>query len=220
MIDSVENRPETAESYDDSSWEKVNAENPQMPLANTVAVFRTQFDLSESDLPQPSISLHFGSIDDLGWIYINGKKAGETNDWSRSWTIDVTKLVKPGWNTVAVVVRNQGNTGGLNSGTRLEIARAAGSWKRNAFNGLAQIIVQSTKNSGEITLRAQSEGLEPDAAALKSKQCPPRPCPNEAGSDLGPRTSDLGPRTSNIKGAFHEIRTPPIPPDGRDGHTR
>ena len=174
-VNSTENRPETAEVFDDSAWDKVRAENPQMPLANTVAVFRTRFDLSESDLRQPSISLHFGSIDDLGWIYVNGKLAGQTNDWSRSWTLDVVKFAKPGKNTVAVVVRNQGNTGGLVSGTRLEIARAAGSWKREAFNGLAQIIVQSTKSAGEISLRAHSDGLEPDNAVLKSKECQPRP---------------------------------------------
>jgi beta-galactosidase len=175
MIDGTDNRPETAETYDDSSWEKVSAENPQMPLPNTIAVFRAHFDMSESDLEQPAISLHFGGIDDLGWIYINGKKAGETNDWSHSWTLDVEKLLKPGKNTVAVVVKNQGNTGGLISGTRLEIARKAGLWQRKAFNGLAQIMVQSTKKSGDITLRAQSEGLEPGAAALKSKECQPRP---------------------------------------------
>lgn len=148
MIDGTDNRPETAETYDDSGWEKVGADNPRMPLPNTIAVFRAQFDVSEADLEQPAISLHFGGIDDLGWIYINGKKAGETNDWSHSWTIDVGKLLKPGKNTVAVVVKNQGNTGGLVSGARLEIAHKAGSWKRKAFNGLCQVIVQSTKKAG------------------------------------------------------------------------
>lgn len=38
-------------------------------------------------------------------------------------------------------------------------------WKRETFNGLAQIIVKTTKQAGEITLTASSEGLT--SAALK-----------------------------------------------------
>jgi len=38
-------------------------------------------------------------------------------------------------------------------------------WKRETFNGLAQIIVKTTKQAGEITLTASSEGVTP--ATLK-----------------------------------------------------
>ena len=34
-------------------------------------------------------------------------------------------------------------------------------WSRSLFNGLAQIIVQSTRDAGEIKLTATADGLEP-----------------------------------------------------------
>lgn len=41
---------------------------------------------------------------------------------------------------------------------------------RKAFNGLAQVIIQTTKESGTITVKALSEGLETDQIILKSKK--------------------------------------------------
>jgi beta-galactosidase len=49
-------------------------------------------------------------------------------------------------------------------------------WQRSAFNGLAQIIVQSTKISGEITLTASADGLQPQTIYIQSQACTPRPC--------------------------------------------
>jgi beta-galactosidase len=46
-------------------------------------------------------------------------------------------------------------------------------WSRSLFNGLAQVIVQSTKDAGEITLTATSKGLAPATATLKSLPAKP-----------------------------------------------
>ncbi|HEV2327297.1 MAG TPA: beta-galactosidase GalA [Verrucomicrobiae bacterium] len=48
-------------------------------------------------------------------------------------------------------------------------------WQRSVFNGLAQIIVQSTKVSGEITLTATADGLQPQTIYIQSQACEPRP---------------------------------------------
>ena len=48
-------------------------------------------------------------------------------------------------------------------------------WKRSAFNGLAQIIVQSGKDAGEIKLTAKSDGLADTTAVINSQSHPPRP---------------------------------------------
>lgn len=42
-------------------------------------------------------------------------------------------------------------------------------WKRRVFNGLAQIIVKTTKQAGEITLTASSEDMAPVTILLNSK---------------------------------------------------
>jgi beta-galactosidase len=47
--------------------------------------------------------------------------------------------------------------------------------QRKAFNGLAQIIVQSTRQAGAITLRATAPSLEPAEATIESKTATPRP---------------------------------------------
>lgn len=49
-------------------------------------------------------------------------------------------------------------------------------WERSVFNGLAQIIVQSTKIPGEITLTATADGLQPTTIYIESQACKPRPC--------------------------------------------
>jgi beta-galactosidase len=48
-------------------------------------------------------------------------------------------------------------------------------WKRGLFNGLAQVIVQSTGDAGEIRLTASSGGLGSASVILKSEAISPRP---------------------------------------------
>jgi beta-galactosidase len=48
-------------------------------------------------------------------------------------------------------------------------------WKRSVFNGLAQIIMQSAIEPGEIKLTASADGLSPATVAIQSLPCTPRP---------------------------------------------
>ena len=66
--------------------------------------------------------------------------------------IDVKRRLHPGDNTVAVVVSNYSDSGGLNRGVtlRMQDKPVMPEWKRSAFNGLAQVIVQSTREPGAI----------------------------------------------------------------------
>jgi len=51
----------------------------------------------------------------------------------------------------------------------------AAPWSRSLFNGLAQIIVQSTKDAGEIKLTATTDGLTPTTATVQTQPSAPRP---------------------------------------------
>jgi beta-galactosidase len=51
----------------------------------------------------------------------------------------------------------------------------AAPWSRSLFNGLAQVIVQSTKDAGEIKLTATADGLVPATAVVQTKLGTPRP---------------------------------------------
>jgi beta-galactosidase len=55
------------------------------------------------------------------------------------------------------------------------VAEAAPQWSRSLFNGLAQIIVQSTRDTGEIKLTATADGLTPATTVVKTQPCAPRP---------------------------------------------
>ena len=74
----------------------------------------------------------------------------------------------PGDNTVAVLVENYSGSGGMTNGVtlRMQDKTVLPEWKRSVFNGLAQIIVQSTKDSGEIRLTARADGLSPATASV------------------------------------------------------
>jgi beta-galactosidase len=48
-------------------------------------------------------------------------------------------------------------------------------WSRSLFNGLAQIIVQSTLGAGQFKLTASADGLQPAAVVVQTLPCTPRP---------------------------------------------
>jgi beta-galactosidase len=48
-------------------------------------------------------------------------------------------------------------------------------WKRKAFNGLAQVIIQATKQSGKILLKADSPGLSQAVLRLQVQPTVLRP---------------------------------------------
>ena len=48
-------------------------------------------------------------------------------------------------------------------------------WSRSVFNGLAQVMVQSTRQPGEIKLTASAEGLTPVTVSVQVQSGTPRP---------------------------------------------
>jgi beta-galactosidase len=116
-------------------------------------------------------------IDEDGWVYVNGKPIGEAHDWQVPAVFDLKPFLHPGENTIAVAVANWGEQGGLNKGVLLEFQEksVAPEWQRSVFNGLAQIIIQSTREPGEIKLTASAEGLSSATVSVSSQPCTSRP---------------------------------------------
>jgi beta-galactosidase len=155
-------RPELLESFDDSQWDKADVQSDSGPLApGESAVFRTRFAVSPQELATESVAITIGSIDDEGWVYVNGYLAGESHDYSSQTSCEVRKFLHEGENTIAVAVHNWDGPGGMNKGAALEFPDKPGAahWKRSAFNGLAQVIVQAGKDAGTLHLTAQADGL-------------------------------------------------------------
>ncbi len=177
LIPDDKDRTEIDKAFPDSDWGRVEVTGETGQLReNTSAVFRTQINLTTEDLAPAEIMLQFGRIDDDGWIYVNGQLIGESHDWRTSPAFNIRKFVREGENTVAVAVHNGYGDGGLDQGVSVTMPSklSAANWKRRVFNGLAQVIVQSGTQPGQMRISAHAEGLPPNVVVLKAKGHSPR----------------------------------------------
>jgi beta-galactosidase len=70
--------------------------------------------------------------------------------------------------------RNQGERSNDHFGA-IHVLTPPGDWKRSAFNGLAQVIVQSIQRPGEIALKASSPGMASTELKLQAQETVLRP---------------------------------------------
>ena len=171
--------PELGVSFDDSSWDPIDVRGDVGSLGmRSQAVYRTRFNVEAKDLESAAVEIVFSRIAGGIAVYVNGQKVSGTVESRSSAIFDVKALLHPGMNVVAVPTANYGPEGaGITKGVvlRLQDAPPAVQWSRSVFNGLAEVIVQSTKEPGSITLRASSNGLQAGSFVLKSQAAPARP---------------------------------------------
>jgi beta-galactosidase len=173
--------PEYANDFDDSTWTRVNAKlnNGELTIKTpeTTAIYRAHFTLTEEDLKGAGAQLCFSGCDDEGWYFVNGQFIGESHDWQAQPIFDIRKFVRAGDNVIAMGVNNGVGSGGLNPNVTAKMIGHTGAapWARSLFNGLAQVIVQSTKDAGEFKLTASADGLVPATASVQTQPGAPRP---------------------------------------------
>ncbi len=173
-----ETQPELAATFDDSTWTNANLSGDKDTLeANGEGFFRAKLAVTEADLKAPAIELWFGKIIGNATLYVNGLKVADASDGSSASLFEVKSLLHPGENSIALLARTWGPTGGISHGVAWrKINRAAPTrWSRSVFNGLAQIIVQSSKRAGELKLTASGSGLKADTITLKASPVALRP---------------------------------------------
>jgi beta-galactosidase len=169
--------PEYANDFDDSAWKPVSGGGPTIETQDTAAIYRAHVNLTEEDLQGEGAMICFGGADDEGWYFVNGHFIGESHDWQAQPIFDAKKYLRAGDNVIAVGVYNSVGQGGLNPNVNVQIVghATAAPWSRSLFNGLAQVIVQSTRDAGEIKLTATADDLSPATAAVQTQPCTPRP---------------------------------------------
>jgi len=173
--------PEYANDFDDSTWSALREDrDPRdqvIKTSDTTAVFRAHFTLTEEDVNGAGAQIQFPGCDDDGWYFVNGQFVGESHDAGAQPIFDIKKFLRAGDNVIAVGVNNSYGEGGLKPGVGVDIVGkpAPVQWSRSLFNGLAQVIVQSTRTVGKFKFTANAEGLEPATATVKTQQCAPRP---------------------------------------------
>ena len=165
--------PEYANDFDDSAWKPVSGGGPTIETPDTAAIYRAHVKLTEEDLQGAGALICFSGCDDEGWYFVNGQCVGESHDWQAQPIFDAKKFLHVGDNVIAVGVYNGVAQGGLNPNVNVQIVGhvTTAPWARSLFNGLAQIIVQSTRDAGEIKLTATADGLKPATAAVQTQPC-------------------------------------------------
>jgi beta-galactosidase len=170
-------RPEYANDFDDSTWKTMSGSGPTIETPNTTAIYRVHFTLTDADVKNAGAQVCFGGCDDEGWYFVNGHFVGESHDWQAQPIYDIKNFIHEGDNIIAVGVNNGQGSGGLNPNVTVNIIGRANvpPWSRSLFNGLAQIIVQSTRDAGEFKLTATADGLAPATATVQTQTGPMRP---------------------------------------------
>ncbi len=152
---------------------RVDRDATAMPPKSTWA-FWTTLQLTEDQLASGLRTLSIGQIDDVGTVYVNGTLVGRTVGWDREFTFDVRFVLHSGANDFVVVVKNDGGPGGLGRGVALVGLKPLPPLHRRLFNGLAQVLVQSTGSPGEMTLTGRAEGLPPASVTIRAVNGRPR----------------------------------------------
>jgi beta-galactosidase len=70
---------------------------------NNIGYYRREFSIPES-WKGHQIFIHFGSIKSVGFVWVNGQKAGMSKDSKTPQEFDITNYVQPGNNTIAAEV--------------------------------------------------------------------------------------------------------------------
>jgi len=170
-IDSIPSQaPTTAELNKQGGREvKIIGDGNAMRQENTTAVYWADFDLTPDQLAAGLKTLTVGQCDDHGVVFLNGHEVGRVDEWDQSLSIDVRAWLKPGHNELVIYVKNDGNRGGLGRGVSIAGGQIWPQIHRRLFNGLAQVIVQSNKQPGTITLKASAKGLTSATSPVTSK---------------------------------------------------
>jgi len=173
----VANLPETKVEFDDSGWKKADVTLESGPLGpHGKAVFRSHFTVTPEMLAASGVELWFGKVEGDVSVFLNGNKIGPGGSSNSPTIFEVKSKLQPGVNTVAVTITNYGDAAGVNKGVQLRLIDnpASVAWSRSVFNGLAQIIVQSSKEPGTIKLTASTEGLKSATVTLEGKAVTPQ----------------------------------------------
>lgn len=176
-VDNLNNRSEVSAGFNDSSWFpafKYNRTDDWQVYKDTLLVIRGTFELPEFN-SETKFNLFTKSIVENQSIYINGNLIASNikrDEKNQSFLID-HKIIKPCKNEFAVTgqrfrKKHQWDEPNTDPGL-LQIVFPAEQWKRKFFNGMAQVIVQSTKKPGEILLTATGDSLKKTTIKIQSK---------------------------------------------------
>jgi beta-galactosidase len=178
-IEPKQDGPEAAPDFDDSSWE--HARDPRWDehrVDPPASVYRGYFTLPAGN-ESAALKLILRAVGESQSIYLNGRALGTNlafDPIGYEYALDRAAL-RPGRNVVAIYAtrfsdankKRQAFKWNATGPAAVQVTLPAPQWKRSVFNGLAQVIVQSTRQPGEIRLTATSPGLGTAAVRIMAE---------------------------------------------------
>jgi len=124
------------------------------------------------------ILLHFGAVDRIAFIFINGRKAGSHTGGYNAFSIDITSYLKPGENTLVVGAYdpNDGKAASGKNGPKGDYTFSSGIWQtvwlepvaKNHISGIQ--LIPDLKNSRlEVVAFSENSNLKVSATANDGK---------------------------------------------------
>ena len=169
-----------APDFDDRAWSPTalpQGDDPHFPVERPWLHYRVRFTAPEDWRGRPR-SLFVQKIDDHGWVYLNGEFVGEHHRYDVPFRADVTRMLRPGANMLAVLVKNDGNTpGGLVGRVAIEeptggpFSATLATYVPDARHLLARVEAAATdpKVRADAASQSQVAAMKGQIAALESR---------------------------------------------------
>ncbi len=142
---------------------------------DSIKVLTTSFSLNSISNAEQLFTWYYNHLGEHQLVFLNGIQLNESFDSNvKDVAFNLKKeFLKPGLNKIVVLSvpfkpKHQWDNPNKKPGVIQIISKAQNS-KRKLFNGLAQVIVQTTGESGEIVLKATSDGLKTKEIQIRVK---------------------------------------------------
>ena len=182
IVDSFDNPAEISPDYNDAEWHKAFMDDRTEAFGKSAKfiTYRGTFMLPQN-ISDATITLFYKAIGKQQSVYINGKSIVDNlQDNSTKTAFVINKsMLHEGKNSIVInatplLKQYEWESVNMDPGI-FQIITPAPSWKRKLFNGLAQVIIQSTGEPGEITVTANSDGLQQQQLKIAATQTEWRP---------------------------------------------
>ncbi len=181
-VENLINRPEVAKGFNDSSWKPAfqNQDEDWRLYKDSLIVIRGTFSLPEIT-KDAEVNLYTKSITEIQSVNVNGHIIAadiKRDDPNQSFTLN-HNIVSQGRNEYAITgkrfrKKNQWDVPNTDPG-QVQVIYPAKQWKRKVFNGLAQVLIQSAKQQGEILLTSESPGIKSSVIKIQTKEVKLKP---------------------------------------------
>ncbi len=182
IVSRYDNPNEVEENYNDSGWNKAFIDDRTEAFGKLakIIIYRSNFVLPQK-ISETKITLFFKQIGRQQSLYINGKLIADSIQQGSENTAFVLdkSILHPGINSMVIIAtpllkQHSWDNINMNPGI-FQIVTPAGVWKRKLFNGLAQVIIQSSGKAGKITLTANGDGFKAQQLIISSLPAEVRP---------------------------------------------